>query len=108
MTDRKAALNSIAVGDIFHIEEGGGTTRICLAISVTENTIVARSITTQDIFEFDRHTGIAPKSFRGKMYYWVINSVAPLPSDIHEIMLGLDRRFREEANQRARDPRWDE
>jgi hypothetical protein len=108
MIDRKAALRSVGVGDIFHVEEESGPTRVCLATSVTEHLIVARSITTQDILKFDRHSGVATQQFHGVNFDWVIKSVARLPPDIHEIMLGLDRRFREAANQGAKDPRWDE
>jgi hypothetical protein len=107
MTDREAALWSIEVGDIFRAEgkKGGrGPKRVCLALSITENVIVARAIATQDILEFDRRTGIAVQQFYGVTSEWVITSVTPLPTDIHEIMLGLDRRFQEETDQRAENP----
>ena len=35
-----------------------------------------------------------------------INSVAPLPFDIHEIMLELDRKYRAGEYRRAEDPDW--
>ncbi|MBS0521645.1 MAG: hypothetical protein JSR90_23320 [Proteobacteria bacterium] len=93
MTDRTTALARVAVGDILYAEDEAGPTRICLTIDVTPEKLTARSVTTQHVYEFDRRTGVALHRLHGIDYTFVIKSVAPLPADIHEIMLGLDRRY---------------
>jgi len=64
---------------------------ICLTTAVDQVTIHARRITTQTNHEFDRTTGVErdPEGILCK-----IDSVAPLPPEIHEIFLGLDHRYR--------------
>ena len=106
MTSRETALVQIGVGDIFNAEDAAGPVRTCLTISVTKTTILARSITTQEIIEFDRETGAATHFWHSARYDYVINSVAPLPSDIHQIMLSLDRKYREGEYKRAENPEW--
>ena len=101
MTDREAALRSIGVGDIFHAQAPGGVSYPCLTLQIRENAIFARRVTTQSVHWFDRETGIEVDDDR-----IVIDSVAPLPDDIHEIMLGVDRLFREAEHRRAEDPDW--
>ena len=64
-------------------------------MSVRERIIQARTLTTQEILEFDRDIGIADHVLYGQSYRYVIDSVAPLPPDIHEIMLSIDRKYRE-------------
>jgi len=80
--------------------------RICIVMSATENTILARSVTTQEIIEFDRRTGIANHNWRDSLYHYAITSIAPLPHDIHEIMLSLDRNGREFEYKLAEDPNY--
>jgi len=75
-------------------------------MSVTGTTIQARAVTTQEIIEFDRRTGVADHRFRSASYRYVIDSVAPLPADIHDIMLSLDRRYRESEYRWAENPDW--
>jgi len=102
MAQRSVALKNIADGDIFHGRPPKGTASfICLALQVRERTIFARRITTQSVHEFDRTTGVEVDSNPV-----VINSVAPLPADIREILLGLDRKYREAEYRRAEDPDW--
>jgi len=93
--DRADALKNIAVGDIFHAEASNGASLLCLTMSVTEKTIQARNVTTQIIYDFDRATGHADWYVYGTRYDCLIDSIAPLPSNIHQIMLGLDRKHRE-------------
>jgi hypothetical protein len=96
MNDRKAALRSIAVGDIFHAGVGrSGASYPCLALQVRENAIFARRMTTQSVHWFDRTTGVEIDQDEV-----VIDSAAPLPDDIREIMLGLDRKYREDEVRR--------
>jgi hypothetical protein len=93
MIDRRTALENIVAGDIFHAEHPNGASLICLAVSVTDSMIVAKTVTTQQYYEFDRRTGIA----RAGAVECVIDSVAPLPREIHDVMLGIDRKFGVEA-----------
>jgi hypothetical protein len=102
MTEREAALKRIAAGDIFHASAKKTASYVCLALQIRENTIFARRITTQSVHEFDRTSGVEDAD--GSPV--VINSVAPLPADIHEIMLGLDRKYREAEYRHAEDPNW--
>ena len=102
MTKREAALKKIGVGDIFHASTSSGASFICLALQVREQMIFARRVTTQSVHEFDRRTGVEGPDGNPL----IINSVAPLPADIREIMLGLDRKYREDEYRRAEDPDW--
>ena len=90
-TAREAALQEIAVGDIFHacIQPDSGPSYICLALQIHEDRIFARRMTIQSVHWFDRVTGveIGDNSV-------VIASIARLPDDIREIMLGLDQKYR--------------
>jgi hypothetical protein len=102
MADRATLLSKLVVGDIFHATGPSGASLICLTMSVTETTIRARTVTTQYHFDFDRKTGMAEYSARiigipewgDEIKSCAIDSVAPLPIDIHNIMLGIDRKFR--------------
>jgi len=103
MTDRETALRTIAVGDLFHAAVGrSGASYPCLTLQVRENAIFARRMTTQSVHWFDRATGVEI----GQNAV-VIDSVAPLPDDIREIMLGLDRIYREAEYRRAEEPDWE-
>lgn len=107
MTNREAALNAIGVDDIFNAEEASGATRICVTIAVTDDAIMARAVTTQEILEFGRKTGTEINCRYGGSHAFVISSVASLPPDIHEIMLSLDRKYREGEYRLAEDPTWE-
>jgi len=102
MTKREAALRRIAVGDIFHAHAQKTASYVCLALQVRENTIFARRITTQSVHEFDRATGVEGPEDNPL----IINSVAPLPADIREIMLALDRKYHNGEHRYAEDPNW--
>jgi hypothetical protein len=106
-TNREAALRSIAVDDLFHANASNGASLLCLAMGITPTKIVARNVATQIIYDFDRATGHADWYVYGTHYTCMIDSVAPLPSDIHDIMLGLDRKYREAEYRRAEDPEWE-
>ncbi|MBN9087862.1 MAG: hypothetical protein J0J01_13205 [Reyranella sp.] len=103
MTDREAALRAISVGDIFHASDGlkDGPSYPCLALQVQDDAIFARRMTTQSVHWFDRTTGAEIDDDRV-----VIDSVEPLPDDIREIMLSIDRLFREAEHRRAEEPDW--
>jgi hypothetical protein len=107
MTDRHAALGALEAGHLFYAVDAVGPVRICLVMSVSEKTILGRSVTTQEIIEFDRRTGRAAHKHDGSDYDYVISSVAPLPGDIHEIMLSLDRNGRAFEERLAEDPDYE-
>jgi hypothetical protein len=103
--DRKALLRNLAVGDIFHASAPNGASLICLttAVMAADEVIQARTVTHQIHLEFDRETGIAEwnaaKEWPNKGHddVWVqctIDSVAPLPIDVHNLMLFKDRKAR--------------
>ncbi len=92
MTDRERVLWSIKVGDIFRATGDHGGPLICLTTAITETAIHARTVTHQLEFTFDRRTGVGQEdefSIKG-----TIDSVAPLPPEIHETLLGLDHKNR--------------
>lgn len=89
MADRETALRRLAAGDIFHGRSPNGASLVCLVTSVTESTIGARRITTQDELAFDRQTGVEIGDVRSR-----IDCVAPFPPDIRDIFLALDRKYR--------------
>ncbi|HTR86601.1 MAG TPA: hypothetical protein VMI56_19115 [Reyranella sp.] len=82
-------MSKIKMGDIFHAANKQGTTSlICLATSITETTIHARTVTHGLEFMFDRLTGVGKEleySMSG-----TIDSVAPLPPDIYDALMSLD------------------
>lgn len=96
-------LHNLAVGDIFHASAPNGASLICLATAVMDTIIQARTVTHQMHLEFDRETGIAEwinaKRWPGKgmddePVTCAIDSVTPLPIDVHEVMLFVDRKER--------------
>ncbi|MDP1962856.1 MAG: hypothetical protein Q8K93_11725 [Reyranella sp.] len=88
------ALRTISVGDIFNADVPTGGTVICLALAVTATRIRARDICRQgELLDFDRHTGVAPWPRSKIGTTCTITSIAPLPPDVHEALLGLDRKY---------------
>lgn len=102
MTNREAALQKITVDDIFHASGTNGASFICLALQVRKGAVFARRVTTQSVHWFDRATGFDQDNPK-----IVIDSVAPLPEDIREIMLSIDRLFREAEYRSAEEPSWE-
>jgi hypothetical protein len=96
LTDRKLLLGKLAEGDIFHAESPGGAKLICLVTSVSETVIEARTVTTQMHFHFDRQTGVGTGKWGDVSVIASISCVAPLPEDIRDVMLGIDRKFKQE------------
>jgi hypothetical protein len=76
---------------VFHATGPKGASLICLTVSVTEATIHARRVTTQEALVFDRQTGIE-KCDDGRASR--IDSVAPLPQAVLNVILGIDRKCR--------------
>lgn len=90
MADRESALRRLAVGDIFHGRAPNGASLFCLVTAVTETTIDARRVHTQERVKFDRRTGIEIGEVKSR-----IDCVAPLPPEVHELLLSLDRKYAE-------------
>jgi len=89
--DREALIRNIAVGDIFLGQSQSGASLLCQARTIGETTIGAQRLFMSDVtFEFDRTTGLADSDGVPCRIY----SVAPLPSDILQILLALDHRHR--------------
>jgi hypothetical protein len=93
MLDRKTLIGNLNVGDIFHAEAPNGASCVCRVLSVNDATIQARRMTTQENLEFDRHTGI--ERVNDGEAQVVINSVAPLPPEIHDVFLAIERKYRQ-------------
>ena len=92
MADRGSKLSHLVPGDILHAECPSGASLICLVEAITNGKIEARRVTTQDHVTFDLSTGLSlPNDGETRC---TIDSIAPLPVDIHNVMLGLDRKMR--------------
>jgi hypothetical protein len=91
MADREIMLSKLVVGDIFQADGLNGAHAPCLIYAVTATIIKARSVTTQAHYEFSRETGIG--NWRDGLPV-TISSIAPLPVEIHNIILGMDRKYR--------------
>jgi hypothetical protein len=99
VNDRKTMLGNLVAGDIFHAEDPNATnppSLICFVVSVLETSIRARRVTTREYLQFDRQTGVAQSGSEAGPC--TIDSVAPLPVDVHNVILGLDRKSRLEQN----------
>ena len=91
MADRETLLGRLVVGDVFHASGAAGASLICLTVSVSEAAIQARRVTTQENFEFDRQTGVEKCADQRVSR---IDSVAPLPLAVLDVILGIDRKYR--------------
>jgi hypothetical protein len=87
-------VDHLTVGDIFHADCPNGAHLICLATSVTETTIHARSVTNDQYMEFDRKTGTGIVTWRERKTPCTIYSASPLPEDVRNIILEMDRKTR--------------
>ena len=96
MDARSKALRSLTVDDIFHADSPNGASLICLVTSITNATIHARTVTTQLELAFNRMTGAVEMD--ADEIPGAIDSICRLPVDIHETMLGIDRKFRLETD----------
>jgi hypothetical protein len=89
----ESAVKRISAGDIFHASAPNGASLICLASEVTGSVIHAKTVTSQFVFEFDRTTGIADWEYHGQRVRCVIDSVVPLPPEVHALMLELKEKY---------------
>lgn len=95
---RETLIGNLAVGDIFHAESDSGMELICLVTVVTGEWIKARTVTHQIEIDIDRKSGKGTCHWPGNVRACSIDSVAPLPNDVHDTLLGLDRKMRLEAD----------
>lgn len=91
MPDRETLIRKIKVGDIFHATAPNGASLVCLAVEINETAILARRLFVPEYLEFDRATGVNTTVGGHKCQ---IDSVAPLPEDIREVLENLDHRNR--------------
>ena len=101
-TERETALRNIAVGDIFHATTPNNASLICLAEKITATTIHSRTMTSRYELEFDRRTGIAELDVEIERVRCTVDSVAPLPDQIREALLQLERMEAEAIKGRER------
>lgn len=91
MFERQSLLAELEVGDIFHATAPNGASLICLVTSVTQTAIFARRVTSQENLEFDRQTGVEKDTDEQALA--VMDSVSPLPPEIHNVFLALDGKY---------------
>jgi hypothetical protein len=96
MTDLASAIRKLVVGDIFHANCSNGASLICLVESISESTVNARTVTHQIKVAFDCSTGLESGAEGDSPCR--IDSIAPLPVDIHNVILGMDRKLRLEPD----------
>ena len=91
MTNRSEPIREIKEGDIFHAVAPNGASLVCQALTVSDAAIEAqRMFIPGEIYRFDRTTGVDDREdFPAK-----IDSVAPLPDEIRDVLLKLDHRNR--------------
>jgi hypothetical protein len=90
MPEKRIDLQKLRPGDLFHAEYPGGATVIGITLEVTATRIRGRDITRQEVLEIDRATGV---SITADGDPCTIYSTEPLPPDLHEAILGLDRKY---------------
>jgi hypothetical protein len=89
--NRSIALTALVEGSVFRATTPNGASYICLVNSTSDNKIRATRITTQEKLVFDRSTGTAEIS--ADEVVCTIDSIAPLPTEVYDILLRLDRRY---------------
>lgn len=101
MTDhnREELLDNLRVGDIFGATAPNGARPFCLVTGIDGDAIQARTLSTQIELVFDRATcradfDLSSKGWGEGTITYTIESVAPLPVDIHNTLLYLDRKQR--------------
>jgi hypothetical protein len=104
--NRSLALMTLTEGNIFHATTPNGASFICLVTSVAKSQIWARRVTTQEQLVFDRAAGIA--EIGDTSVACTIDSIAPLPTEIREVMVQLDTVDRLRSQARRRGVRADE
>jgi hypothetical protein len=86
-------LEGLEAGDVFNVLCPNGASWLFLTLSTSSGRIVARNITSQKLHIFCKESGRLENATDHESEC-VIASVAPLPVDVHQVLLGLDRRYR--------------
>ena len=89
---RKQVLDAIKQGNVIYGIAAGGQEKLMLVYRTTPDTICARHVTTQTKVEFRRDGRSRWCEGGGSC---TIVSVAALPAEEHDVVLGLDRKMRE-------------
>lgn len=90
MPKTRVDLQKLHPGDLFHAEYPSGATVIGITLEVTATRIRGRDITRQEVLEIDRVTGVSIPADGDPC---TIYSTEALPPDLHEAILGLDRKY---------------
>ncbi|WP_316236464.1 hypothetical protein [Bradyrhizobium sp. SZCCHNR1015] len=93
MKERKTSVSDLMVNDLFHAAFSNDAVKICIVTERDDSTFTARALTTQETFRFDRRSGVSIP-FEADGAVCTIDSVAPLPNDVRDALLGHDRRCR--------------
>lgn len=100
MKERRTSVSDLVVNDLFHAAFPNDAVRICIVTSLDDSSLTARALTTQEVFRFDRSSGVSiPPEADGAVC--TIDSVAPLPESICDTLLSYDRRCRTSADSEA-------
>jgi hypothetical protein len=91
-TAREQALQGVTAGDVIYGIAAGGQQKILLVYKADQNGFWARHVTTGTKVEFGRDGRSRQPTWDGGSC--TIVSVAKLPSDEHEVAIGLDRKMR--------------
>ena len=83
---RQELLGALEIGDIFAADH------LCLVVSIENDTIHARRLIVSQSRSFNRATG--EETTEGRIGRSEVSSVEPLPADIHDMILWLDRKNR--------------
>jgi hypothetical protein len=83
-------LSHVNIGNIIHGGYGVTGSAICLVTSLTDEAIFARTVTTQWDLVFDRRSGTAVCGSS----VCRLDSIAPLPIEIYDALLDIDRKYR--------------
>lgn len=89
LSNWRSSLSWLVPGDLVHRRCSEGQSLVCLVESLGPDRIVTRRITTQEPVTFDIETGEGVGAPGG-----CLDSIMPLPVDLHEVLLGLDRKRR--------------
>ena len=90
MSSRDQALGELRVGDVIFGVGAGGQEKLLLVFEVGQKGFSARHVTTQMPFSFGRDGKTRVDADGG---FVTIVSTARLPPEMHEVALGLDRKW---------------
>ncbi len=91
LSARQAALDAVKVGDVVFGIAGNGQEKLMLVYKADQQSIFTRHVTSQTRVEFGRDGKSRQVTDGGSC---TIVSVASLPPEDHETVLGLDQKMR--------------